>query len=323
MTTPRKEQQFEYDVCLSFAGEDRAYVRKAAAALEAHGTRVFYDDYAEVELWGKDLYVHLDHVYREAARYCVLFASKHYEKKVWTNHERASAQARALQENREYILPARFDKTKIPGLPDTVGFIDLSKRSPDELASMILRKLGPRQRANYFPPVPDRLFRALGIRRARERKVALDHARCFRNTLDRMSEQEHLAVFAAFRHGCPAELPANVHINIDLLRRYTGIAPARLKTILGGLSSLGFSTRLREDDENDDALGQTKMLVLRWSNLSDTEFDDELTSTLVVSKMIELATGGLCHECGQAALTRLDFGQLSRATSEADSHPRR
>src|SRR5215813_13480167 len=103
-----------YDVALSFAGEDRLYVEKVAFALRNEGVKIFYDDYEKVTLWGRDLYAHLDWVYRGASRYCVVFISRHYAEKVWTNHERASAQARALIENQEYVLPARFDDTEVP-----------------------------------------------------------------------------------------------------------------------------------------------------------------------------------------------------------------
>src|SRR5439155_16540320 len=99
----------KYDICLSFAGEDRQYVDGVAAALRARAVRVFYDRYEQAELWGKDLYAHLDEVYRRSARYCVVFVSSHYAAKVWTNHERKSAQARAFSEAREYVLPAKFD----------------------------------------------------------------------------------------------------------------------------------------------------------------------------------------------------------------------
>jgi hypothetical protein len=105
---------FQFDVALSFAGEDRQYVDVIADRLRTRGVRVFYDRYEQATLWGKDLYEHLDQVYQGAARYCVLFASEHYANKVWTNHERRSAQARALRENEEYILPVRFDDTDIP-----------------------------------------------------------------------------------------------------------------------------------------------------------------------------------------------------------------
>jgi hypothetical protein len=94
----RSSRDFEYDICLSFAGEDRAYVRKVAEILRLRGIRVFFDEYAKAELWGKDLYAHLDDIYRNAARYCVLFVSRHFAKRVWTNHERQSAQARAIKQ---------------------------------------------------------------------------------------------------------------------------------------------------------------------------------------------------------------------------------
>ena len=123
----RSSSRFRYDVCLSFAKEDRSYVRQFAAELVKHGFRVFFDEYAQAELWGKDLYTHLDDIYQNAARHCVLFVSRHYARRVWTNHERESAQARAIREHSEYILPAHFDSTKIPGLRPTVGRVDLKK----------------------------------------------------------------------------------------------------------------------------------------------------------------------------------------------------
>src|SRR5690242_14759832 len=103
------ESQREYDVCLSFAGEQREYVEEVADELRGMRVRVFYDDYEKVSLWGKNLYDHLDWVYSKSARYCIVFVSSAYERKVWTNHERRSAQERALRENDEYILPVIFD----------------------------------------------------------------------------------------------------------------------------------------------------------------------------------------------------------------------
>jgi hypothetical protein len=156
----RTNDEPNYDVCLSFAGEDRKYVRQVANALTDRGIRVFYDEYEQVDLWGKELYEHLDDLYKNAARYCVIFVSKHYAQKVWPNHERRSAQERALK-NTGYILPARFDNTEIPGLRQTVGYINLKKLSPTGLAELIAKKLGKRERRNYLPPKPDRLYYVL------------------------------------------------------------------------------------------------------------------------------------------------------------------
>jgi len=133
---------FDYDVAFSFAGEDRKCVEQIAEILHQIGIRIFYDKYERADLWGRDLYVHLDDVYRNKSRFCVLFISKHYKRKLWANHERESAQAKAFESNREYILPAFFDvSVKVPGLPKTIGHISLSGRTPEDLAALIVRKL--------------------------------------------------------------------------------------------------------------------------------------------------------------------------------------
>lgn len=131
----------EYQVALSFAGENRQYVEKVAHHLKNSGINVFYDEFEQVDLWGKDLYSHLDSVYRNKARYCVMFISEAYRKKLWTNHERESAQARAFAENQEYILPARFDDTQIPGIRPTTGYINLRHYTPQQLAELISQKV--------------------------------------------------------------------------------------------------------------------------------------------------------------------------------------
>ncbi|SRR6266566_6815643 len=149
MTTSATAEQ-EYDVCLSFAGEQRPYVEEVARILYQQGVRVFYDDYEKADLWGKDLYEHLDWVYQNSARYCVLFASADYARKIWTTHERRSAYARALRESDAYLLPARFDDTEIPGLRPTIGYIDLRVTTPSALAQLITEKLGTEPHGLHF-----------------------------------------------------------------------------------------------------------------------------------------------------------------------------
>jgi hypothetical protein len=145
----------EYDVAFSFAGEDRVYVEKVAEQLKARGISFFYDSYEEEELWGKNLYDHLTEIYRNKAKYVLMFISKHYRDKRWAKHERAAAQSRAIEESSEYILPARFDDTEIPGLLPTTRYIDLRKESPAEVAILVAKKLGknPHEiKSNAVPP---------------------------------------------------------------------------------------------------------------------------------------------------------------------------
>ncbi len=136
-----RNNSYEYDVALSFAGENRAYVEEVANSLKKKGIKVFYDLFEEANLWGKNLYEYLTEIYQNKAQYTVLFISGFYNQKLWTNHERVSMQARAFQESREYILPARFDDTEIPGILKTIGYINLQKKTPEELAILIEKKL--------------------------------------------------------------------------------------------------------------------------------------------------------------------------------------
>lgn len=131
----------EFDIALSFAGEDREYVDQVANLLRDSGVKVFYDLFEEANLWGKNLYDYLSEIYMNKALYTIMFISKHYAHKLWPTHERKSMQARAFQENQEYILPARFDETPIPGVLPTVGYISLTGRSPSEFVETIHKKL--------------------------------------------------------------------------------------------------------------------------------------------------------------------------------------
>jgi hypothetical protein len=131
----------QFEIALSFAGEDRPYVDQVANLLRSSGVKVFYDLFEESSLWGKNLYDYLSDVYQNKALYTIMFISMHYAGKLWPTHERQAMQARAFQEHQEYVLPARFDDTQIPGVLPTVGYISLVNRPPQEFVKLIHKKL--------------------------------------------------------------------------------------------------------------------------------------------------------------------------------------
>jgi hypothetical protein len=305
-------QEFEYDVALSFAGEQREYVERVASNLRSGGVRVFYDSYEKADLWGKDLYEHLDYVYQRAARFCVVFASVDYAMKMWTSHERRSAQARAIEEKVEYILPARFDDTEIPGIRKTVGHIDLTQVSADELSQLIVEKLGPRSRSNYFPADPIRLFEMLEVEGTVAEDWTVRIGRSFYLALRRMTEAERLLLFEVFAEGCESNLPENVHVSLDLIRRVTGTPPVEVRQMLKGLSSLGIeaTTYSSSDHEEDD------MVKVVWDDrtvLTDEDEDDfaQIHSTEVARAVLLGAAEDFCTECARAALKDLNFSALA------------
>lgn len=135
------KNEYQYDVALSYAGEDREYVERVAVRLTKLGIKVFYDGFLKETLLGKDLYQHLGNIYQNETRYAVIFISRNYTRKLWTQHELKFAQARAFKEPEEYILPARLDDSELPGLPPTTAYIDLGNVSPEEFAELLARKI--------------------------------------------------------------------------------------------------------------------------------------------------------------------------------------
>jgi len=135
------EPEYEYDVALSFAGEDREKVEEITVALREKGVTVFYDAFEKATLWGKDLPTYLAEVYRKHARFCVMFLSRHYALKAYPTREREAALARALAEQREYILPVRLDDTEVPGVLPTTGYLDARTETVAEIVRCVVAKL--------------------------------------------------------------------------------------------------------------------------------------------------------------------------------------
>jgi hypothetical protein len=215
------EPAFEYDVCLSFAGEQRSYVERVAQSLTSRNVKVFYDLNEQATLWGKDLYEHLDDIYRKKARYCIIFISQDYIQKVWTNHERRSAQARAMELGSEYILPARFDDSEVPGIRSTVGYIDLSLTRPEDLAALAVQKISASTPGILPAPAPQVPYSTAPVTK---------------------SEQDHLIALSpgGWEYFLFAGTLLQGKMNLSGKRRDYG---------------LGYATHVRVIDDNAEAIG--------------------------------------------------------------------
>ena len=134
-------QGWRWDVALSFDGAQRDYVGQVAEALKARGVRCFYDADEQIELWGKYLAEEVPAIYGEQAAAVVVFVSAEYAARDWTRVERRAALNRAVRERRDYVLPARFDDTPLPGLLSDMVAVDLRGQSPQQFAAMIVGKL--------------------------------------------------------------------------------------------------------------------------------------------------------------------------------------
>jgi len=141
---PKKvPKTFQYDVALSFAGEDREIVRKVAEKLTENDIKVFYDKYYKAELWGKDLSDHFKKIYGgKTSKYVIIFISRHYVIKDWTNFEFEIAKDEAKKRKDEYILPIRLDNTLIQGISRTIAYINFYEEGLEGVIKIILKKIG-------------------------------------------------------------------------------------------------------------------------------------------------------------------------------------
>ena len=145
----------QYEVALSFAGEQRCYVEQVARSLQSRGISVFYDHFEKEHLWGRHAAAELQEIYEERSDFAVMFISKQYVEKAWPRHERHSILSRAARESTEFILPVRFDDTVVPGLTGDTIFLHAKDHSPAEISALIMEKLGVGRfegKASQVPP---------------------------------------------------------------------------------------------------------------------------------------------------------------------------
>lgn len=308
----------QFDVALSFAGEDREYVGKVAHMLTKMGIQVFYDKYERVTLWGKDLYVHLMDIYQHKSRYTVIFCSKHYAEKLWAKHELKSAQARAFELSKEYILPARFDNTEIPGILDTTSYVDLNEYTPEEFAELVKEKVGPISREEFFPEELDLLFEAIGDKTKEQKEMTHICAEHFFRAMTLMTPEERWLLARAIICTCPDGPPDNVHQDIEYLGRKVKLTPEEIISRFARLDCLGIEARLEKEPGPPDHLRKVaNVLYIEFHPLADNCLDN---ATFVAIEIINFIFSHYCPEHRKEIIERLDFSVLSTLEGFPDKH---
>jgi hypothetical protein len=130
---------------LSFAGEQRDYVRQVAEKLESSGLKVFYDEFFESQLWGKNLSEYLHNVYYSQSDYCIMFISNEYISKMWPSFEGKCANAMDLEEFGKYILPVVFEGAQMPGMDPDKRYLNASKYTPLQIAEIFIKRFAENQ----------------------------------------------------------------------------------------------------------------------------------------------------------------------------------
>lgn len=135
------EPKYEYDVALSFAGENRGIAEKIYNGLRRKKIKVFFDKIEEARLLGLDLDKEFRRIYGGKSRIVLVLISKFYPVKDWTRFEFEIIIDEANRRGKTYFIPCIIENTPIFGMPRTIGHIDLRKRTISDTVKMLVEKL--------------------------------------------------------------------------------------------------------------------------------------------------------------------------------------
>lgn len=120
-----RNDEYPWDVAVSFAGEDRPVVLEFVRKLEEKGIFPFYDFNHQAQLWGVDLQKKLADIYANDALYMVIFISSRYPEKDWTRFEFEIGKSAGQKRPDTYILPIIIEDVPMVGLANTLGKVFL------------------------------------------------------------------------------------------------------------------------------------------------------------------------------------------------------
>lgn len=110
---------YEWEVALSFAGENRELAAYLDDKLTLLDVPVFYDANYEANYLGKTWSAQFKEIFGEKSRYVICILDKHHAQKIWPTFEREIFIPRVASGT---VIPIFLDETKFVGIPhDLIG----------------------------------------------------------------------------------------------------------------------------------------------------------------------------------------------------------
>ncbi len=110
---------YEFDIAISFAGENRELAKTITDLLQLLDCRVFYDEYFEANYLGQTWSKQFEEIFGQKSRLVVCLLDQHYKEKIWPTFERECFSPRISDAS---VIPIYLDNTKFVGIPqDIVG----------------------------------------------------------------------------------------------------------------------------------------------------------------------------------------------------------
>ena len=125
----------EFDVAVSFAGENRELAREIAQQLELLDAHVFFDELFEANFLGGAWSAHFERIFGRDSRLVVCLLDQHYRDKIWPTFERECFLPRVPDGD---VIPIFLDETPFVGIPsDIIGIRFTPSADPEEQQSRV------------------------------------------------------------------------------------------------------------------------------------------------------------------------------------------
>lgn len=131
------EKNYEFEIAISFAGENRELARKFSEKLEIFDVSVFFDELYESNLLGKALTKQFTRIFNEDSKFVLCLLDSNHHEKIWPTFERETFRARVQE---EAIIPVYLDDTKFLGIPeDLYGFDMKNTHTDDDVDNAVIK----------------------------------------------------------------------------------------------------------------------------------------------------------------------------------------
>src|SRR5690606_760968 len=125
-----KKFEKEYDIALSFAGENRDLAEIIFNKLSEREVSVFYDKNEQHRILAENVEEYLAPIYKTEAEYVVILLSNNYPKKIWTKFESEQFKHRFGENS---IIPIWYTNTTPSLFDETTKYGGISYNPMDDL----------------------------------------------------------------------------------------------------------------------------------------------------------------------------------------------
>lgn len=130
--------KYKYDIGISYASEQRAYVKQLTDSFDKMGLKYFVDYNEPERLWGEYIPETLRKIYIEESQIILVILSSAYTEKAYTKFESRIACERELSGDTFLII--KTENVTLPWLNSTYGYLESSNYSTDEIAKLLKKK---------------------------------------------------------------------------------------------------------------------------------------------------------------------------------------